>query len=44
MTKNAETLPNGTTVVPNRLALNRHGPQKGSATPAKKNCGAEWAR
>ncbi len=38
MIKNAEALPNGTTAVPNRLAMNRLGPQKGSGTPpARKN-------
>jgi methyl-accepting chemotaxis protein len=36
MIKNADTLPNGTTAVPNRLAMNRLGPQKGSGTPPAK--------
>jgi methyl-accepting chemotaxis protein len=31
--KNADVHTNGTTAVPNRLAMNRLGPQKGSSTP-----------
>jgi methyl-accepting chemotaxis protein len=34
--KNAETHTNGTPAVPNRLAMNRLGPQRGSATPPAK--------
>ena len=36
MIKNAEAHTNGATAVPNRLAMNRLGPQKGSSTPPVK--------